>query len=218
MKINLISDLDRDIKNWQESVISKSYGIDWASYLPSDIKLSAVKNTNKLREYLQEKYYGNGKIDEFIEFIKNSIKDIDIEGEQNQIFGTNINLGEIKIYVTTFHRAPYDTEDNSFFIIYRDHGCLDTVTGIYHEINHLYFHRLFDEFFNTTKVSDEQAQDIKESFTVLLNPYLDKHGFPLDDGYDIHKKLRAYIQTDYQEKRSVEAVVKDIVKDPSRFL
>ncbi len=56
MKLQFIIDIERDVKNWQNSLNAKSYGLSWKKFLPNDISIKNVRDGKYLKNYLEEKF------------------------------------------------------------------------------------------------------------------------------------------------------------------
>jgi hypothetical protein len=198
MKFIFREDIDRDARNWQRAVEAKTHGIEWKRFLPASISLDEVKNAAFLREYLKREYYESGKIFDFREWLKKNVFADQVEEDLVTLMGKPFRFDLVTIYLTTFHRAPYNPEDSSFFLFEQPRRERSVAT-IYHELMHFLFHWHYWDQCRKEGLSDSEIDNFKESITVLLNPVLEKRGLPMDGGYPIHEELRKKWTALYRE-------------------
>lgn len=215
MKFKFIDNIDIDVFNWQQSILAKSYGIDWSKYLPADIAVEDAGDTNRLKAYLEEKYYKPGTVAEFKKWLKSNVKPSQIEEDLEELMGKNFTAKEVAVRITTFNRAPYDVKHNFFYTILRSSNRERAITNIYHELMHFLFHIYYWDECEDSGLSNPQIHDLKESLTVLLNPILEKRGFPLDMGYPNHQELRAKLRELWEKEKSFEPFLKKVLKSPN---
>jgi len=200
MKIRVEKNIDKDISNWQRSLSAKSYGVNWGRFLPEDISSAEVQDNNKLKEYLEKRFYSNGKVDKFVTWIKQHINASEIQEDLEGLMGKPFLQDKVTIIVTTFSRAPYSVEGSLFYIIFRDAVKKErTISGIYHELMHFLFHKHYWQQCEKADLSETEIHNLKESMTVLLNPILAKRGLPLDKGYDAHQKIRGELEKMWED-------------------
>lgn len=215
MKLNFIKNFQLDVENWQKALILQSYHTNWKDYIPVDLPIECVKNNKCLTDYLKRNYYDSGKIDLYIENLKNNINAFEIQKDletlEKRVFPAGIT---INVFITTFVRAPYNTKDNFFYLRYRtgEEYFKKSITSIYHELMHFLFHWNYWQQCQLFGLKENQIHDIKESFTVLLNPILEKRNLPLDVGYKTHFNLREKIMEFWKQKNDFEFVLNETIK------
>ncbi len=198
MKLIFCESLDRDIWNWQTAVMATSYGIDWKKFLPEGVTVENVGDKKFLRQYLEKEFYDTRKVSDFKQWLEKNVLGNQVEGDLISLMQKPLRSESVKIYLTTFHRAPYDPDEPSLFLFDRSprERC---ATTIYHEIMHFLFHWYYWEQCEAAGFSNQEIHDLKESLTVLLNPILKKRNLPLDNGYPMHQELRKKWTALYEE-------------------
>jgi hypothetical protein len=216
MRLNFVKNIQLDIQNWQNAINAQGYGVDWEKYIPDVLSVECVKTNKCLADYLNQHYYNTGLIDSYIEKIRDRINIQEIQEDLERLmdykFPDNI---EINVFITTFNRAPYNTKDNSFYLRYRgdENDIGKSITNIYHELMHFLFHWNYWEECQSARLKENQIHDIKESFTVLLNPILAKRNLPVDKGYKIHQGLREKITELQQKNKDLKHILEKIIKE-----
>jgi hypothetical protein len=183
-------DIGRDVKNWQRAVEAKSHGIDWKRFLPESISLDEVSDASFLRAYLKKEYYDSGKVSGFRVWLENNVHADEIRDDLMALMQKPFHSDLITVYLTTFHRAPYNPDESSLFLFEQFPRRERSVTTIYHELMHFLFHWYYWDQCRKAGLSESEIDALKESFTVLLNPILAKRNLPLDGGYPIHEAMR----------------------------
>lgn len=208
--MNLLIDynLQKDIQNWQSSIKKYSYNINWNKFLPNDISIECANCKICLENYLKINYPIN-KISEFINSINKLIDGAQIQKDLENLLNAKFKTINFKIFITTFHRAPYNIEKNYFYLIYRENNVSKAVSGIHHELMHFLFHQNYWSYCKNKGLDDVKIHILKESLTILLNEILEKRGLPLDRGYAAHQELREKIKNYY---RSSNDFYKTLIK------
>ncbi len=212
MKLQLVENIGRDIWNWQNSVMAESYGVSWKKFLPSDVSVEKVRDSEYLRNYLEKKFYQSGKVSEFKSWVEHTLNFSQLQKDLEGLMNRKFSFKEVKVFITTFHRAPYDVEQGFFYLIWRDSNKEKTVTNIYHELMHFLFHIYYWETCKKANLSDTQIHILKESSTILLNPILEKRGLPIDSGYSKHQKMRTELRELWGKERSFELFLTQAIK------
>ncbi|RJO59139.1 hypothetical protein C4546_03515 [Candidatus Parcubacteria bacterium] len=212
MQLLFIQDIQRDINNWQTSITRKSYGIDWKTYLPSDISEAEVNNTKFLKGYLKKHFYQNGKISTFITWMNKSVDEEGIRNDLEILLDEKFPPNPISVYITTFHRAPYDIQQHFFYLIFREKDRERSITTIYHELMHFLFHIYYWEQCQALGLDEQQIHTVKESVTVLLNQILQKRGLPLDMGYPQHRVLREKFKHFWEMEPNLRLLIDKVSK------
>ena len=208
MKLQFIENIERDIKNWQKSITANSYGVDWKKFLPEDILAENVRDDEYLKDYLEKKFYQSGKVSEFKKWIESAVNSSQIQKDLEALMDKKFPFENVKVFITTFHRAPYDVEQKFFYLIWCDSNKEKAITGIYHELMHFLFHIYYWDMCKKAGFSEIQTHDIKESLTALINPILKQRGLPLDFGYPNHQILRANLEKLRSEEKNFEIFLK----------
>jgi len=207
MKLQYKIDLDRDIDNWQKSFSRISYGLKWNKFIPEDLNPVCLKDRNRLSDYVQKKFYKTNLINIFLEWLKKNVDIKQIQADLESITGEKFDYGKIGVYLTTFHRAPYNFQKKYFYLIYQDKNKTGSIRSIYHELFHFYFHEHYmDQIKN--KYGSEKANQLKESLTVILNDVLPKRLLPPDKGYPEHKILREQIKRIWQKEKNLDSTIR----------
>lgn len=199
MKLLFREDIDRDIWNWQDAISKESYGIQWKQFLPPSITADQVADKVFLKHYLEKEFYASGQVSAFKLWLEDHTDARRIEEDLTALMQGPFLSQNIVVYVTTFHRAPYDVPESSFFLIRRTNKRELSVTAIYHELMHFLFHWHYWGKCEKKGLSEQEIHDFKESLTVLLDPILEKRGLPPDGGYPMHKGLRKQWTLLYEE-------------------
>jgi hypothetical protein len=210
MIIRFIENIERDIQNWQNSVIAKSYGVDWKNFLPKDIDIKDVKDYKFLKEYLNKNYYEKGEVSIFKNWLENNVDSAEIQTDLQGLMGKKF-FKDVNAFITTFHRAPYDVTESFFYLILRDTNRKRSITNIYHELMHFLFHIHYWEICKKAGLSETQTHDLKESLTALLNPILKRRGLPLDFGYPNHQEFRASLEKLWNKGENFEIFLKKVL-------
>jgi hypothetical protein len=214
MKIIFKEDINSDIWNWQECFSKKgSYGQDWKKRKPSDITVREIKDNKALRKYLRGHQYKNDAVKKFAEYIQAAFNSADkIDKDLEKLTGKKVPFKTISVTVTTYPRCPYDYDEGGFFIIFGT-GMKWIIDVAYHELMHIIIHKYYWHLFDEAGLTSQEAHDIKESLTVLLNKDRDFKEIPEDKGYASHKKIRKEIEKISQKKhRSFEMLLREIIE------
>lgn len=216
MQLNFIKNIQLDTKNWQNGVLAKSHGVNWAKYIPPDLSIECVKNDKCLTNYLKNKFYNSCDIDLYIEKFKKVIDILEIQNDleflMNKKFPEKI---EINVLITTFQRCPYNIKDNFFYLRYQaaEEDFKKSITTIYHELMHFLFHWHYWQKCRNAGLKENKIDDIKEAFTILLNSILEKRNLPIDKGYKIHQDLRGKIMGFWKQKNDFEFVLEKVIEN-----
>jgi hypothetical protein len=190
MKLLFSEDIDRDMRNWQDSFNRESYGIQWKEFLPPSMTVEEVLGDNFLRNYLEKEFYKSGQVSDFRKWLEEHVVADQIEEDLIVLMQKPFLSKEIAVQITTFRRSPYNVLGNSFFLTRRTYKREISVGMIYHELMHFLFHWHYWDQCKKAGLSEQEIDNFKESLTILLNPILEKRGLPLDVGYPGHEALR----------------------------
>ncbi|HRS42872.1 MAG TPA: hypothetical protein P5530_03300 [Candidatus Diapherotrites archaeon] len=221
-------DKEEDIKIWLHFLNNKekrtSYGHDRLSGLPKEFLDSVLdKPEDKQRKVILsyiEKYYAPKYIDKFKSESYNKIKDnLDaIISALEMLHNRKLPVKNIIVKYETFNCCPYiwqGKESDTFGLFFAryvlDRG--SEVAVFCHEVMHLFFHFYFFDYCLSKGLTRNQAMDLKEAVTVLLNldPTLSKLlGTGITDyGHKGHKLLRQTITDIYnsQEEKDFQKLL-----------
>lgn len=207
MKINFIEDLEKDTKNWQGTFGHFSYGTDWSKGTPKDVDLSKTGDFNYLKEYLDKNYYKTESIKDFIVWLERNTKIDVVANDLEKLLSKKFTKDKVTVYITIHGRGMYDFRDYMLFMYLRNDR-LRGISALYHEMMHFLFHEYYWQVCLDSGLTDAETHDLKEAFTVLLNPILEKRGLPLDQGYPKHQELRAKLMELWKEENNFESVLK----------
>lgn len=211
MNLTINYSFEKDVQNWQESVEKSGYDVNWIKFLPENISLDCVRSNACLENYLNINCPKN-KILNFINLLNNLINTEQIQNDLENLLNAEFTADNYKIFITTFHRAPYNVERNYFYLIYRENNAKKAVSGIYHELMHFLFHQNYWGYCESKGLDDEKIHILKESLTILLNKILEKRGLPLDKGYMAHQELREKIKNYQKNSRGFKNLLEEIIK------
>lgn len=217
LNLKIEYNLEKDVQNWKESLNKESYSVSWNKFLPDDISLECVNNNECLSKYLKENY-SLDKINKFIDLLNKLINPQEIQNDLENLLNAKFTTNDFKIFITTFHRAPYNIEKNYFYLIYRESNTKRAVSGIYHELMHFLFHQNYWDYCKNSGLNDTKIHILKESLTVLLNEILEKRGLPLDKGYSAHQKIREKIKNCKKDSNDFKKLLTNIINEvPAAF-
>ena len=129
------------------------------------------------------------------------------------ITGMPLNDKNIKAYLTTAPRCPYNFRDNWFMVNY--FSSIPNMLAIAgHEIMHLHFHQNYWE--NIEKKIGDKTGELKESLTVLLNLEFNDLWFVGDKGYVPHQKLRGFIAKQWEKNKDFNILLDKCVNHIQR--
>lgn len=214
MQLNFIKDIQLDVKNWQNAIKAESYSIDWKKYIPTDLSVDCIQIDKCLTDYLNNYYYNNGLIDAYLKRLKNEVNILEIQNDLEFLVKRKFpNKIGINVLITTFQRCPYNTKDIFFYIRYRaNKEAFDkSITNIYHELMHFLFHWNYWQKCQSAGLKENQIHNIKEAFTILLNPILVRKNLPLDKGYEVNFNLRDEIMEFWRQNNDFEFVLNKVI-------
>lgn len=212
LNLKIKYDSEKDIQNWQNSLNKESYNVNWNKFLPNNISPECLNDNKYLSKYLKENYPLN-KITNFINSINKLINPKKIQNDLENLLNTQFKIANFKIFITTFHRAPYNIDKNYFYLIYKENNINKAISGIYHELMHFLFHQNYWDYCKKKGLNDIKIHLLKESFTVLINEILIKRELPLDKGYASHQELREKIKNYHKNSNSFKELLRKIVNE-----
>jgi len=130
-----------------------------------------------------------------------SIVQSEVAKRLKDLFRTDLDLGNITVYLTVSKRCGYNHEKNFFFVTI-DGECPRKT--IIHELLHFYTHKLYENDLKSQGVDNTQFNDYKEALTFLVNTNFSDIVSPAKDfGYEKQKELRKYLEHEWRNCRDV---------------
>jgi hypothetical protein len=212
MKFIIKASLASDVWNWQEVAVHKgSYGQDWRANWPKDLTLKDARDKKKMRAYLVKRFYRCGAVQKYVEWLQVALDPKRIDKILLEITGKRVPFKELLVTPTTNGRCPYDPGKGSFFIHYAaaPKWIYRTAT---HECMHLIIHKYYWKQMRDAGLSDQQAHDIKESLTVLLNPVFEARWGGPENGYPNHRNLRKDIARIAKTTKNFDEIMTKTIK------
>ena len=215
-KVEFLFDEGKDIWNIYRTCKSPiGFGYDFSSSIDKSL-LKILKDKsigeckNELEEYNKE-LYNPYKMKKLTKIFKNAWRKVELKFFKRLEEITKRKFtGDIKCYLTTICRCPYNPDKNWFMVFFSNNaeGIIKTCC---HEILHLHFHKFY---FNKLKkeVGEKEAHNIKEAMTVLLNIEFKDLISGEDGGYPMHEELRNFIKKEWLEEKDFDELTKKCVK------
>ncbi len=211
MKLIYKESISSDVWNWQETLNNTgSYGQDWLKNWPKDLTKKDAHDKKKMRAYLNNKYYKSGAVKKYIEWMQVAINPKNIEEPLIKITGKKVPFKEVYVIFTTNMRCPYDSDDGGFYAHYGASPDWFYKTAM-HECMHLIVHKYYWKMMLDAGLSNQQAHDIKEALTVLLNPEFEKWSIP-SKGYPNHQNLRKDIEKIAKSEKDFGKILSKTIK------
>ena len=208
----ILYDFKRDVKNWLSAIDESEFeGKKWREGLYG-YYLEEFNKISKMDELDAKK--------ELKKFVPIHFKDIihkkqlEVEKEYSETFLKACEYVEeitnkplvtksIKVYLTTFPRAPYSTEDGIiYFCIFWDNA----ISTLLHELLHMqvikYWRNNKDS--KISKLSEKEFVYLNESLTFLVNDFANKQ---LDVGYEKHSAFRGELKKYWDKGCSFEELL-----------
>lgn len=217
-KIKFGKDIEKDIKNWWLAVNKESFGKDFSRDMPKEIRSKIRgKEFREVKDYLRKeikKYYEGFEFltSEFREYWKN--KEGAIIRKLEKIHNREFPVGKVIIYYTSCQRCPYDFENNTFWMQINEFDrnkdrlcCIIT-----HELMHLFFMEYYWNKCKERGLNNEEIDNIKEAFSVIINLEFQDIFQHKDRGYPKHKKLREFIEQEWDKNNNFERVLGRVCK------
>jgi len=207
MKLKFIVDIDSDVWNWHECATKNgNYGQNWRRNWPKDFPIKDGRSKVKIRTYLNERYYKNNLIRKYTDWIQIAINPNIIDEVLKKITGRDIPFKAVYVKITSYGRCPYDPDGGGFYSCYAASPNWFYRTAL-HECMHLIVHRYYWKQIREVGLTNVQAHDIKEAFTVLLNPVFKERWNLAEEGYPNHKNLRKDIEIISQKNNDFDTIM-----------
>lgn len=212
MKFKFKPSLASDVWNWQEvATHTGSYGQNWRANWPKDITLKDAQDKEKMRAYLQKKYYRKGAVKLYTDWLQVVVKPQIVGDILYKVTGKEVPFKEVLVIPTTNGRCPYDPSDGMLFIHYGSSPSWIYQTAA-HECMHFIVHKNYWKKMRSANLSEEQAHDIKEALTVLLNPELKRRWGKQESGYPAHQNLRKDIEKIAKKSKDFDEIIGKTIK------
>lgn len=128
-----------------------------------------------------------------------------------RITGNEFPFVEVKVYLTTQGRCPYDYNEGSFMVpLFSNIPYMLKTAG--HELMHLDFHK--NNWINIEmEIGKEKTGDLKEALTVLLNLEFRDLWIVKDEGKSSEEQqdLRDFIQKEWVKEKDYNLLLKKCV-------
>ncbi len=192
--------LKNDIKNWLAAVNEGEFeekkwkdGL-YGYYLEEFEKIVSMKNSKKVEKEIEDFVLAH-----FGEYIFGKQQEIEAEYTEKfldvceyieRLTGKALAVKHIKIYLTTFPRAPYSLEDGVvYFCIFWNNA----VGILLHELLHMQVikHWRENKKSDISKLNEKDFVFLNESLTFLINDFDDlSPNVKIDTGYEKHLTFR----------------------------
>jgi len=119
---------------------------------------------------------------------------------------------KITAYLTLVQRCPYNyNKENPLFFVHLFAGIPKILAVAGHEIMHIQFHNTYWKQ-TEEKIGKEKTTDLKEALTVLLNLEFRDLWIVPDQGYNPHRKLRAFIEKQWKKNPDFDILLNKCIE------
>ncbi len=211
----ILYDQNKDIKNWLTAARELEFsGKKWRDglfgyYLEEFDRISKMDET-KAHDELQKfipKHFSKG-----IKTAKTKLTDqlsksfLDACTYLENTTGKELAFTNIEIFLTTFPRAPYSTEDGSMYF------CIfwNNITSVFlHEMLHIQVYKYWRSQPNTaiSTLNDEEYTTLNESLTFLVDGAGPKIAEQPDRGYEKHSNIRTLLKAQWDKTHDFEKLL-----------
>jgi len=209
-------DKEKDLFNIWETCNKDSNWYDHKKNIhPMFLDMCEGKEFNEIREELgnyRKRMHDSGLIELFVDAVQKAWDKINDEffKRLKKVMKKPFKFEKINAYATTVVRCPYDYKEPWFmFSFFRDIPNVLNTCG--HELMHIHFHNTYWSDVEK-QIGKKKTADLKEALTVLLNLEFKDLWFVEDKGYDIHKKLRKFIEKEWKEEKNFEKLLNKCIK------
>lgn len=210
MKLFFKYNLDKDIENYY--IVSKSAN-------PSKRRdMYIMKFGKNLDDESLKKFIRNITKENKINF-KETIKKLEglwepindkFFNRMSKIFGINLPVKFVNVYLTTSDKCGYSIKNNYFFIS-AETRCPKRI--IMHELFHFYTWYVFCNDLKNKDISKQIYYNIKESLTEILNiEFLDLLDCK-DEGYPQHKEIRVLVNKYWLKEKDIRTTFYQTLND-----
>lgn len=172
-----------------------------------------LKNKNDVLVFFRNKLSENKiDIDREIEQSEFNWTKISKEAEKRfkNIFSTDLDLGDITVYLTLNRRCGYNVDKKYFFVSFLKNNKNATII---HELLHFYTYKLLLKDFIDQGINRNDFNDYKEALTFLMNTNFQDllEGFE-DQGYPKQAKLRKFLILTWPKCKNVSDLTELTIK------
>ncbi|MDP3899828.1 MAG: hypothetical protein Q8Q23_01980 [bacterium] len=185
---------DKKIDNWSHRMISGLTEI-WGVRLNKNNDKLRYKTLPLLKNYLDGYWQKHGT-----KIIK----------RLNSIFKLNHSPDDFLLYLNTAGASLHNTE-KQFISLCLHHSFISYPTVIIHELSHIYFYQYLRKS-SITSLNNNEANELKEIITVIINTEFLDYIDCLDVGYPDHKKIRARAKKIWQQNKNMDAFMAKMIK------
>jgi len=215
-KIEFKFDKEKDLQNIWKTCNSNS---NWSNFKknisPNVLRICQERSFLECKDELEE-YYKELHNSEFIKiFIESSQKAWNKINDEffkrlKKILKKPICSETFIAYITTVGKCPYNPNEK-FFMVSLFFPFLSVLKTCGHEIMHIQFHNTYWKDVEE-KIGKRKTADLKEALTILLNLEFKDLWFVEDKGYELHKKLRAFIKEKWEEEKDFEILLEKCIQ------
>lgn len=204
---------EKDIKIWLRFLKSNkdSYGLNFVGLLPKDILDRLLNKPEEEQKQVissyTEQFYTKEYLDRFSIDSYNKVKEklnLIIERLET-IHNRKLPVERIIVIYDTFTACPYvyQGKKSKTYGLYFNNLVIDNniqINVFSHELMHLFFHYYYFDDCLKKGLTEDQAMDLKEAVTVLLNLEFKDLIEKKDNGYPNHQKIRQIISEEWQKQ------------------
>jgi len=218
-KIIFKFDKEKDLWNIWDTCNSESiFGRDFKKGIPQrtmDLckgkKFEEIKDT--LKNY-QKKIHSSALIPKIKRAFNDAWNQINDEyfKRLEKIMKRPICCEKITAYLTILQRCPYKPiKDNPSFFVHLFGGIPSVMATIGHEVMHIQFHNTYWEGIEK-QIGKEKTEDLKEALTTILNLEFQDLWIVPDNGYNMHKELRDFIEKQWKKNPDFDVLLENCIK------
>ncbi len=227
LKLHFRYDIAKEAENWFNLASDKNdtYGIDYKEVIaPIPRKILRFIESHNRKEsitYISRflRRDPRRRLKEL--FIRQKIRSLEgiwkelgeeLIRELTRLVGRQFKRKEFTAYITHLFICDYNYKKGYFFLSLHHSDALN-FSVIAHELLHFLFYDHYYRFCLKKGLTEEQFQELKEAFTVLLNtPQFDKILLVEDEGYPKHRQLRRFIKKEYRKTRNFNLLVRKTIE------
>jgi hypothetical protein len=213
MKIDFVYDIEKDILNYIAGSKSINHKGEQSAATSAYLEKYGEFEEGNLRTFINDRILERSldfpSLIQIMQSDWDNIESIAIERIEG-IFRTKIPHELITAYLTTNGRCSYNIEKGYFFVSPAIENVRKTVI---HELFHFYTWYGYHDELMKNGMNNSDYNDIKESFTELLNiEFVDILGENSDAGYEIQMKMRESVRELWLEYRDIEKIIRGLAK------
>jgi len=215
--VSFVFDKEMDINNiWNAVNSSSQYGHDFVKSInPKIVELCKNVPLETVRGNLKEirkEIHDSVVIEEILHAVRKSWKNIEEEyiGRVERFTLRPFFSGNVTGFGTSINKCPYNPREKTFFFNIFS-SIFHIIQTSAHEIFHMQFHEyFFDEI--SKKIGSQNAHDIKEAISVILNLEFKDLLIVEDKGYESHREIREFIVREWNFEKNFNKLLENSVK------